>query len=238
MERRFYCEPPLENRATLRGDEAQHLAKVLRARVGEEVQLFDGTGYEYAAVVERIGRSDVELTVLRRAQVNRELSIELHVGAALPRGDRQKWLVEKAVELGVSTLTPLFTKHGVVQPQASATERLERQVIEASKQCRRNRLMQIRPPQDVTIFCQSAPETALRAMAHPDAQWSQRDLPRLFAESGSQAIYVAIGPEGGFTDDEVAAALALGWRSVSLGPRVLRVETAVIMLAVIAATWS
>lgn len=107
--------------------------------------LFDGGGAEFTARVERMGKRDVTLAVLAQHEIDRELSREVTLLAAVPRGDRQKWLVEKAVELGVARLVPLSTERAVVQPEAGAC-RLRRAVIGASKQCRRNRLMHIGEP--------------------------------------------------------------------------------------------
>ena len=119
----------------------------MRATPGTQVTLFDGSGDEFAAAVDRVGRSEVELAILSRESINRELPFALTLGVALPKGDRQKWLVEKAVELGVARIVPLRTQRSVAQPVEQALVRLRRAVIEASKQCGRNRLLQIDPPQ-------------------------------------------------------------------------------------------
>src|SRR4029079_17666912 len=131
----------------LDGPEAHHLLHVMRAAVGDEVTLFDDFGAEFRATVETVRRADAELRIVERREVDRELSFELIVGVALPKGDRQKWLVEKLTELGVTTLVPLITERCVAQPNESALERLQRSVIEAAKQCGRNRLMAISQPQ-------------------------------------------------------------------------------------------
>jgi 16S rRNA (uracil1498-N3)-methyltransferase len=160
----------------------------------------------------------------------------LVVGVALPKGDRQKLLVEKLTELGVTTLVPLITERGVAQPTASAAERLSRTVIEAAKQCRRNRLMKIAEPQAWGDWIASGWLESSPIAAHePPAR-------RLIAHPGGQSLsainlreplptQVAIGPEGGITDAEVTAAVAAGWQQVSLGARIFRVETAAIALA-------
>src|SRR5688572_8850936 len=110
MSDRFFVETPIESeRAELIGSEAHHLAHVMRAAVGAEVTLFDGSGAEFPARVIKIGRSQVELVVLERREIDRELPFPLVLGVALPKGDRQKWLVEKATELGVSRIVPLQT---------------------------------------------------------------------------------------------------------------------------------
>src|SRR6476659_1655951 len=130
----------------LDGAEAHHLLHVMRASAGDEVTLFDDSGAEFKATVETLRRADAELRIIERREIDRELPFELVVGVALPKGDRQKWLVEKLTELGVTSLVPLMTERSVAQPNDSALERLNRSVIEAAKQCGRNRLMEIRAP--------------------------------------------------------------------------------------------
>jgi 16S rRNA (uracil1498-N3)-methyltransferase len=218
-------------RITLDGPEAHHLLHVMRATPGERVILFDGTGSEFIAVVEQVKRSEVELRVTERCAVDRELPFPLTVGLALPKGDRQKWLVEKLTELGVTTLVPLITGRSVAQPSSGALDRLRRAVIEAAKQCGRNRLMQISTLQrweawlNDHCYLPNDPQFC-RLLAHPAG------LPLTeLAPIQNAAVQLAIGPEGGFTDAEVSAALSAGWQTVSLGPRILRVETAAIALA-------
>ncbi len=170
MASRYFVERPVSGeRAALTGSEAHHLAHVMRAKAGDRVVLFDGSGVEFTAEVRQVGRGRIELDVLARAEVDRELPFRLTLGAALPKGDRQKWLVEKAVELGVTRLVPLDTSRGVAQPAASTLSRLRRAVIEASKQCGRNRLMEIAPSQTWVEYLRAAPPEARRIVAHPDA---------------------------------------------------------------------
>lgn len=233
MSDRFYTPEPITgDRVTLDGQEAHHLLHVMRAKVGERITLFDGSGVEFAAEITKCGRSDVEARVLKRREVDRELPFTLVVGVSLPKGDRQKWLVEKLTELGVTELVPLTTERGVAQPTDSALERLARSVIEAAKQCGRNRLMQITPPQTLHDWVASAKSTpdSRPLIAHPDG----KSLPSLDLATPLPTL-LAIGPEGGFTDGEVAAALAHGWQTVHLGQRILRIETAAAALAAVVA---
>lgn len=237
MSDRFFSFQPIASGATasasvtLDGQEAHHLLHVMRAKAGQRITLFDGSGAEFDAEIAKCGRSDVEVRVLERREVDRELPFELVVGVSLPKGDRQKWLVEKLTELGVTEMVPLETDRGVAQPTDSALERLERSVIEAAKQCGRNRLMRIAKPQawDEWVSIELASDSR-RLIAHPEGEWAASID---FARSG--ATWIAVGPEGGFTDAEVAAAKAAGWQSVALGARILRVETAAAALAAVVA---
>jgi 16S rRNA (uracil1498-N3)-methyltransferase len=249
-ERYFVDEPISGNRVTLSGAEAHHLIHVMRATPGARLTLFDGGGDEFSAEVEKTGRSEVELAILSRESVSRELPFDLTLGVALPKGDRQKWLVEKAVELGVSRIVPLRTCHGVAEPVENALVRLRRSVIEASKQCGRNRLLQIDQPRDWPDFVAGAADTTCRLVAHPSEDMGRRKLSQDGLDESEAAcrqpppsplpnagnVCLAVGPEGGFSDEEVALAVNAGWRTIDLGPRILRVETAALMLAAVVAS--
>ena len=234
MSQRFFVEPPIVcDRATLRDTEAHHLLHVMRAKRGDEVVLFDGTGCEFRARVESLARATVELAVLERSEVNRELPFALTLGVALPKGDRQKWLVEKMVEVGVNRLVPLHTERGVAQPVEQALERLRKSVIEAAKQCGRNRLMEIAAPQSWIDYLSAAPADSRRYVAHPGGE-PGIGLLSLSTEQSVMAAsdaWLAIGPEGGLTDEEIDLARRAGWQPIDLGPRILRVETAALALA-------
>jgi 16S rRNA (uracil1498-N3)-methyltransferase len=233
MSERFFADRPITgDRAVLEGPEAHHLLHVMRAQPGDEVVLFDGSGAEFAARVEQTKRSVVELAVLSQKVVNRELSLAITLGVALPKGDRQKWLVEKLTELGVARLVPLVTHRGVAQPLEAARDRLQRTVIEACKQCERNHLMKIDVPHTVEQFLTGADPQGVRWFAHPGGANLVSEIDRLQnRECELAAVSIAVGPEGGFTDDELAASTANGWRPIDLGSRILRVETAALALA-------
>jgi len=226
MSERFFSDSLIAgDAARLTGAEALHLARVMRAQVGDEVILFDGGGDEFTGRITAISKSAVDLEITERRSLDRELPHQLTLAVALPKGDRQKVLVEKLTELGVTRLIPLITQRGVAQPVESALDRLSRSVIEASKQCGRNRLMEIAAPVDVAQLAEAAPSAVLRLVAHPDGE----RLAELGGASGD--ILAAVGPEGGFTDAEVSALERAGWRRVALGPRILRIETAAMALA-------
>jgi len=164
--------------------------------------------------------------MVERRAVDRETTRRVTLAVALPKGDRQRWLVEKATELGAARLVPVVCERGVAQPNEKAQGRLRRTVVEASKQCGRNRLMEIAEPVDWATLIDSTAGIPTRLIAHPGAATG---TPNLLPEADA---IVAIGPEGGFTPAEVDAALAAGWQTIDLGRRILRVETAA--LAVLA----
>jgi 16S rRNA (uracil1498-N3)-methyltransferase len=226
MSERYFVEPPIQGPSiVLTGDEARHLAAVMRAQPGDAVTLFDGSGAEFTARIARIGKRDTELEIVARRELSRELPHELTLAVALPKGERQKWLVEKLTELGVTRLVPLITERGVAEPTPAAIERLKRGIIEASKQCGRNRLMAIGEPIAAGLLFADTIAPALRVIADPSGN------PLVGNSSTAGPVVAAIGPEGGFAPAELAEARQAGWQCVSLGPRILRVETAAIALA-------
>ena len=231
MSERFYVDRTIDlPHVVLRGDEARHLSQVMRAKGGEQVTLFDGSGAEFAARVTQVKKNEVELEIAERRELSRELPFELTMAVALPKGERQKWLVEKLTELGVTRLVPLITERGVAQPVEAALDRLRRGVIEASKQCGRNQLMEVAEALSVEQLLTSVDARGKLLLADPSGE-------PLTDSSGDRRddLTAAVGPEGGFSPGEIAAARAAEWQVVSLGKRVLRVETAAIALAAAAA---
>jgi 16S rRNA (uracil1498-N3)-methyltransferase len=222
MADRFYISCPLTTGLiTLDGPEAHHLATVCRFRPGDRVCLFNGDGHEYAASVVSVARQQVTLDVSSVETPLRESEIRIEVAAPLPKGDRARFLVEKLTELGVSTFVPLRTQRSIVHPRE--TKQLQRYVIEASKQCGRAVLLQVQALTDWSDYCGRDDLPAVRIVANPGgASDSWR--------TGPEAA-LAVGPEGGFTDEEIERARAQGWQVVGLGPRILRIETAAIIMA-------
>lgn len=225
MSERFYVNCPLGPGAlTIEGPEAHHLSVVCRLRQGDQIALFNGNGREYRSIVTSVGKRRVEVDVLEESAPARELPFHLTVACPLPRGDRGQWLVEKLTELGATAYIPLHTRRSVVHPAEGKAEKLRRYVIEASKQCGRNVLMEIA---DLCSW-----DRFIARTDWPDQRW--------FATFGGEPLklpvqardsVVAIGPEGGWTDEEATAARQAGWHVVQFGPRVLRVETAAIAAA-------
>jgi 16S rRNA (uracil1498-N3)-methyltransferase len=224
MADRFYVNRPLAlGPITLEGAEAHHLAAVRRFRAGDRVYLFNGDGREYAADVVVTAQRLVQLLVLSADEPLRELGFRLEVAAPLPKGDRAQFLLEKLTELGATSFTPLQTIRSVVHPRGGNIDRFQRYVIEASKQCGRNVLLRVEPLMAWERFCWRDDLPNLRIVAHPGSGRG--------ACPSRKDVVLVVGPEGGFTEEEVAAARAAGWQLICFGPRTLRVETAAIVLA-------
>ncbi len=211
----------------LTGPEAHHLTTVRRFAPGDCIVMFNGDGRDHPAEIVSVGKRDVVLNVLAPVAANRELPFPLVVGSALPKGDRADFLIEKLTELGATRFVPLVTARAVVRPKATVVEKFQRAVIEASKQCGRNVLMHVDPPHEWAAFVARTdlPATCLVLHTGPD----------LSPARAAGGCAIAVGPEGGFAPEEIALALAHGWTAASLGPRVLRVETAALAAAALVA---
>jgi 16S rRNA (uracil1498-N3)-methyltransferase len=228
---RFYAPTSLEQPAIeLPDEEAHHLQNVLRKRVGDRVAVFDGRGGAAVAEVESLRRNHVRLSILSREPPTAIPSPAIVLATAVPKGDRARWLVEKATELGVDRWVPLQTERGVVDPGETRLDKLRQTVVAACKQCGRNRLLEISSP--VTwpeLLAESGAAPGL-IVADP-AGMPARETVGTEAAVESGRLTAAVGPEGGFTPRELDDARAAGAQFVSLGPPVLRIETAALALA-------
>ncbi len=215
---------------------AAHLAKVLRARSGDELILFTGDGREFAGAVESIRGARVTVAVGDGRAVDRESSLAVTLVQCVPRGDRMDFVVQKATELGVARVVPVLSQRSVVRLDPSQAETKAAHwravAVNACEQCGRNRLPVIEVPGPLIRYLG---DSCVRS-GERSAERSGADGPRLLLEpdlgsSGAAldvgaAVEIAIGPEGGFTAEEVEAFRVCGFRTVRLGPRVLRTETA------------
>jgi 16S rRNA (uracil1498-N3)-methyltransferase len=225
---RFYLNWPLTpGPVEMSGPEVRHLATVCRLRAGDELCLFNGDGNEYPARVLEVSKKTVLLEILSVGEPQRELNFNLEIAAPLPKGPRAPFLIEKLTELGVTSFVPVITRRSIVQPGEGKIDKLQRHVIEASKQCGRNVLMKIVEPTAWPDYCSTKETNELRVLANlsaqaPDIEWRN-------VNSGT--VRCAIGPEGGFTQEEIELANANGWQALNLGPRILRIETAALVMA-------
>ena len=231
MSRRFYLPSELNVAAVeLAGSEAHHLLHVLRCQVGEKVCLFDGNGTEATARIAAVTKRTAELEIVATRSPEGPEHTQLILATAVPKGERFRWLVEKSTELGVNRLIPLQTSRHVVDPGSGKLEKMRQTVIAACKQCGRNRLMRIGEATPWSTFLENECRDQPVFVAHSDGQPSHEAV-RPTGSATATSIVLAVGPEGGFTDAEIDEAVQLGATLVSLGPRILRIETAALAMA-------
>jgi len=236
MRRRFFVHEVRNGHAQLEGDEARHLTRVLRVEPGQRYEISDNRNV-YLAEVETARKEHVVFRTLEKLEVPAPAAA-LVLYAALVKFDAFEWMIEKATELGVTEIVPVEaarSERGLDRAAIRRVERWRRIALEASQQARRAYLPEIREP---VSFDEALAEYAAHHYVldeTPGGVALLRALPR--ERSASERLAVLTGPEGGWTEDERAAFTAAGWTRVSLGPLILRAETAAISaLAVAAAT--
>jgi 16S rRNA (uracil1498-N3)-methyltransferase len=228
MPHRFFLDAPsIADHVELDEQEARHLRDVMRLKVSDDVELFNGQGVVAIATISKVAKRSVELHVQSRRTVERSPN-RVMIASAVPKGERFRWMIEKLTELNVDRFIPLQTHRSVVAPGESKLQRMRQNVISAAKQCGRNYLMTIDPLTEWEPVVAAFGQTMI--LADPKGQ------PLLTHCAGPVASVFAIGPEGGFTDDESRLALNAGATPVCFGETILRVETAAIAAAVVGAT--
>lgn len=227
MPHRFYLPELLETgTVVLESIEAHHLVHVLRAKVGDHVELFDGAGLVAAAEISAIRKRDAQLQVLQSYRVPAPAR-QVILGTAVPKGDRFDWLIEKATELGATKLIPLVTARSVVDPRDSKLDKLRQTVIAAAKQSGRNHLLELSPVVAWSDFCHDQFPGNSSFVAHPAADAIPFHASLM---DRARSVVFAVGPEGGLTDAEVAMAAEQSARAIRLGENILRIETAGVAL--------
>jgi 16S rRNA (uracil1498-N3)-methyltransferase len=222
---RFHLPPDAWHHSTLTGDEARHLSQVLRMKVGESIMVFDGFGRRASARILEVSRDRVLLQLGEMLPVCATLP-SITLAQAIPKGKNMDLIVQKSVELGISAIQPLVTRNTIVQPGDGKSEKWRRNALEACKQCGQDTLPLIADPLPFERWLSTQaglPGLKLIASLAPGALALRETLRQ---HPGTSATTLLIGPEGDFTPQETAAALAAGFLPISLGSIVLRVETA------------
>ncbi|WP_440054052.1 16S rRNA (uracil(1498)-N(3))-methyltransferase [Pseudoalteromonas sp. T1lg65] len=209
---------------TLSDDAAGHIGRVLRMTTQDKVSLFNGKGGEYLCSLVEIGKKKVVALPEQFDDKSVESPLHIHLGQGISRGDKMDFTIQKSVELGVNEITPLFTTRCGVKLNAERLAKKHQQwqkiAIAAAEQSGRNSITIIHPPIELTQWLQQTTQ-ALKLTLHPRANHSIKTLP-----APTQGVRFLVGPEGGFTDEEMTATSDSGFTDVRLGPRVLRTETA------------
>lgn len=224
---RFFASRLAVGTVELAADEARHAARVMRLGRGDPVRLFDGEGGQSDAVVTVARRDRVEVEILRTCRQARPQRCALTLAVAPPKGQRQNVLVEKCTELGVDALRPLLTGRGVARAGPQTVERWRRWALEACKQCGRLWLPRVLDAAGFSDVAGGEQPNALALITHPGAGAAPLDE-RVRGLPAAAAVVLHVGPEGGWTEDELAAAAGAGMQAVRISDAILRTETAAI----------
>lgn len=220
--RRFYCKKSNKRDGAFRidGDEAHHIIKVLRYKIGYKLVVFDGSGYDYECSVREIGKDYVVAGIDTVTPNDTEPGVAVRLFQCITKPDKMDFIVQKAVELGISEIVPVLTARS---EKTVNSEKLERVAISAAKQCGASRLPKISSP---VVLDEIAVENLLIFAYEGEKSRTLRDV----ALAKFKRIDLLVGPEGGFTELEAQQIADKGALTVSLGKRILRAETASVML--------
>lgn len=228
---RFFTQDITEAGGCITGEDAKHIAKVLRMKVGDELTVCDTKGRDYDCMIEEIGAREVRLKVLSVAPSQSEPDVRVHLYQAMPKADKMETIIQKAVELGAASITPVMTRRCVSRPDAKSMDkklvRYNRIALEAAKQCGRGVVPPVLPLLELPQALEQMQRTGCSILFYENATAPAKQVIAKARESGKELeIAVLIGAEGGFDEDEVALAREHGCHILSLGKRILRCETA------------
>jgi 16S rRNA (uracil1498-N3)-methyltransferase len=235
--RRWIADTWDETTAALTGEQATHLIRVLRAQQGMEFDVVAGTRV-YRAVISGIGATGVQMTLLN--EIDAAAALPLTLLLAVIKFDRFEWALEKITELGAAEVVPVLarrTEKHLAQAAQARVERWRRIAREAAQQSRRSDVPMIQDPQSLkaALAQTTAPGTLSLLLSETEHQHALRAA--LEQDSAAENVRVAIGPEGGWTAEEFSAFQQAGWTAVTLGPRILRAETAAMAAAAVCGAW-
>ncbi len=244
IRRRFFVgkEKIKGDEIVVKGQDVIHIRNVLRLGIGDNVAIFDGEGSLYSAEITALTRDEILCKILSRHQALNESPVEITLGQSILKGAKLDDIVRKSCELGVSTFAPLIAERSVLKLKPAElnkkSERWQKIAVEASKQSGRAKVPSIsKTMNSVEEFCLDCANDEIKLIFHED----ESSLRFSELDRGSSSIKKAallIGPEGGWTESEVKTASDYGFRSVSLGPRILRAETAPIaVLSIVQFYW-
>ncbi len=245
---RFFVETDaadLQNgKIMITGEDVRHIANVLRASPGDVLVLCDGAGTDYDAVIERISKESIETSIRDSRPNNTEPPVRVTLFQGVPKSDKMDFIIQKCVELGVKQVVPVMTARSVVRfkntsDAAAKTARWARIALEAAKQCDRGVIPVVREPVRLDEALKLAGGIGLKLFPYEEERGgSLRNVLKDYGKSmvcgnALNSVAVLIGPEGGFDRNEAERAVEAGFHSVTLGPRILRTETAGLATAAI-----
>jgi len=235
---RLYTPQALASGSLIDLDEgsSRHLVSVLRMSAGQQVILFNGLGGEYSGELSNVRKNTASVSVSKFIDSDRESPLKVHLAIGVSRGDRMDWIVQKATELGVCSITPLFTERTEVKLNAERLDKKNRHwqqvAISACEQCQRTLVPLVSPAIPLTQWV-AVDNDSLKLVLHHRADKRLTAL-----NKDSNLVSLLVGPEGGLSDSEIDLSLSYGFKPLALGPRVLRTETAPLAaLSILQSLW-
>ncbi len=231
----------ISSSATLSSEETHHLTSVMRLRFGDEIAVFDGNGREYRARIERVSREGTELRLLEELQPAAEPAVRLTLAQAVLKGDRMDEIVRDATMMGVAAIEPIVTAHTIARGavlEGRGSDRWRRIAIASAKQCRRAVLPIVGTGTAFLDFVVQDSSALRVLLVEPEAAAPGHPLSVLRGDNRPESATLAVGPEGGWSAEEIEAALRAGWVPITLGRRTLRADAVpIVAIAVLQALW-
>lgn len=229
---RFFTREIAGDQARITGEDVKHISQVLRMAPGDTLELCDGQGYDYQGEILELSREEVRLRLLSRCPSKSEPSLHFHLFQCIPKSDKMEWIIQKSVELGVGEITPVLSEFCVSRPDPKGAEkkgeRYQKIALSAAKQSGRGKIPQVRTQ---IPFSQAAAQGKGLSCGLFFYEKGGLPLSRVvtappFPLPPGASIGLLVGSEGGFSEKEARVASEAGWIPVTLGPRILRCETA------------
>lgn len=218
-------------RCIIQGDDVKHIYKVLRLQPGDQININNGEGQEYLGRIENIDKKEVEVQILNEIALNNESPVKVHLFQGLPKATKMDLIAQKCTELGISTITPVITERVVVKGNETSefkkVDRWNRIALEACKQSKRSIIPVINQPLPFDELLKSLEDYQLVIVPYENAEnRGMKYVKEKIKQQDIREAAIIIGPEGGFEEDEISALKDRGCEIITLGPRILRTETA------------
>lgn len=217
------------DKAVIEGDDVKHIYKVLRLQVGDEIIINNLNGQEYLARIEDISKKEVQASIIEKIDISNESPIRIHLYQGLPKSTKMDLIAQKGTELGISSITPVITERVVVKNEGEfkKVDRWQRIALEASKQSKRTLIPAINTPISFEAMMEKMNSMDLIVVPYENAEgYGIKNMVKDLKIDSITDIAIVIGPEGGFEEDEISKLKDMGAHIVTLGPRILRTESA------------
>ncbi|MEW8956090.1 16S rRNA (uracil(1498)-N(3))-methyltransferase [Clostridium sp.] len=228
---KFFTSSELVNEiyATIVGDDVKHIYKVLRLKVGDQVIINNGLSEEYLGEIEEITKEKVNVRIIKKHEIHSESKVNITLFQGMPKAAKMDLIVQKGTELGINTFIPIITSRVDVKLKGEfkKLDRLQRIALEACKQCKRARVPKVLEPLDFQEMLKELEEMDLVIVPYENANgYGMKQLAKEVSKENIKNIGIIVGPEGGFEEEEIDTLKSINAHIVTLGPRILRTETA------------